>query len=232
MVQALYASLDALAAAVSGQPDPAWVAKMVHRLPDAPSVERVPWLLARCRDKTVVHFGATGPLHGQLRQVCRTLYGVDKEPVEGCVQVDLDWQPDALPHFEGVEILLLAEVIEHLVGANWLLKFLREEYPDVPLIITTPNMLAPQPRLKDGIIVVNRDHNLWFCAQTLHVFLRKCGYTITEFYWYGQPTPPRSEGMIAVAQSLCIGDAVLTDLQPSNRPLALCGPQPGPQQVM
>lgn len=198
---ALYQTLDALAAATAGQPPPEWTARMVHSLPQAARVERVPWLLERCTGKAVVHFGASGPLHTQLAGVCRRLTGVDKDAVEDGVQCDLDWHLDDLPRFEAVDLFLLAEVIEHLVAPGYVLKLLAEEYPATPVIITTPNCLAPQPRVAQGNVVVNRDHNLWLCPQTLAVLLAKCGYRMVEFYYYGQPAPPRSEGMIAVGRA-------------------------------
>lgn len=200
---ALYATLDALSRAVSvGERDPAWSAKMLHPVAKGDVVERVPWLLAQCKGKVVLHLGsAAGPLHGALGKVCHRLYGVDKvaAAAPGVFCVDLDWEPDALPLLPDVEIVLAAEVLEHLVNVGFCLKMVQEAYPHATLIVTCPNAFAPQQRLRQGIECVNSDHTFWPSWKTMDTMLRTCGYVPKAFHWYGGKEPYTAEGLIFVA---------------------------------
>lgn len=200
---ARFATLDALEAELSamGSLTPEYWDKQVHRLPEAPSVERVPWLLKRLAGKTVLHVGCAGPLHVALRKVCTRVYGIDQAPARYPEDVVLDIEAAELPMYTDVEVVLLAEVLEHLVAPGVLLWQVREHYPACELVVTVPNCYsaAAQAWIRKGLECVNSDHVAWYSPQTLRVLLQKCGYTVNEFYWYGGQ-PRTSEGIIAVAQ--------------------------------
>lgn len=197
-----YATLEEMAAGLEEMRgyDPAYFEKMMHKLPHAPSVQREAWLVERVRGATVLHLGCNGHLHPLLQQSAAMVYGIDREqkPDKGYWAIDLDEELDLLPRLTDVTLILAAEVLEHLVSPGWLLKVCRSLYPEVPLIVTAPNAFAGQPKLRQGYVCVNRDHNAWYCMRTLHVLLEKCGYRVTErLYYHGKP--PTSEGLIVVA---------------------------------
>jgi hypothetical protein len=199
-VDSRYQTLEELSAGLEeyGNLPPEWYDKMIHKIPEVESVDRVKWLLERCQGKVAVHVGAGGRLHTELQKVCKHLYGVDKEPLDGCVQVDLDWGLDVLPVLDDVELVLLPEVLEHLVNPGFLLRILREHYPTQPFIVTVPNAFSLQPRLARGIETVNGDHNCWYSYWTMKTLLYKCGLGVDEWFWYNG-SKYVAEGLIFVA---------------------------------
>lgn len=199
----MYATLDELTLALSalGDQDADYVERMYHTIPQARSVDRVKWLIERCKDKTVLHLGSKGPLHGLLKPVCTRLYGVDLERHgPDTYAVNLDWEPDALPELPDVEVVLAAEIVEHLVNPGFVLKMVQELYGQRPLIVTAPNAFFGQPRLAQGIEHVHVAHTCWYSPHTLQVMLAQCGYQVREFLWY-HGKPMTAEGMIVVAEA-------------------------------
>jgi len=193
-----YETLDALRDGIveMGNTPPEYWDKMMHKVPSAPVVQRVSWLLERCKGKVVLHLGSASPLHEELRKVCAKLYGVDhvakQEPGYYCV--DLDRSPDDLPILPDVEVVLAGEVLEHLSGPGWLLAMLKESYT-CPLLITVPNAFCPQPRLQDGYECVHFEHKSWYSYWTLKTLVESNRYTIQRFMWYNGK-PMTAEGLI------------------------------------
>lgn len=201
--EALYPSLDALAGGLEkiGRHDPAWWDKMIHMIAQKPAVERVPWLLARCKGKVVLHVGCDGPFDGLLRKQTMRCYGIDHTSMLGRPDffcLDLDTMGCPLPQKEDVDIVLLAEILEHVINPGALLKRVKAQYDGRDILITTPNAFAPQPLLKNWQVMVNEDHTAWFCPQTLRVLIEKCGLVVQDWMYYGEPKPPLSEGLIFI----------------------------------
>jgi hypothetical protein len=204
MQTALYASLDSLAAGIEEMGDltPEYFAKMQHKLPQTRSVNRAQWLTERLAGTHVLHVGCAGPLHALLRTVCAGLYGIDREPVAGAVQLDLDHLTGPLPVFPEVEVVLCAEVLEHLGNPRFLLESLHEVYPTQRLIVTAPNAFSEAARawIHKGYESVNKEHLWWPSWHTMQTLLDVCGYRVDEFLYYHGP-PPTSEGLIFVCSS-------------------------------
>lgn len=195
-LEALEGELEAM-----GQLSAEYWDKQIHRLPAAPSVERVPWLLQRLTGKIVLHVGCAGPLHVELRKVCAKVYGLDQAPARYPEDLVIDIEAEELPTYTDVQVVLLAEVLEHLVSQGVLLWQVREHYPHAEVVVTVPNAYsaAGLAWIQKGYENVNGDHVAWYSHQTLTMLLAKCGYTVTERYWYGG-APGTAEGLIAVAR--------------------------------
>jgi hypothetical protein len=203
MVDALYDSLDSLAAGIEETQgyDPAWYQRMIHKIPDVPSVQRVPWLINRLAAKTILDVGCHGPLHVELLKVCSKAYGVDHEPATYPDYRQMDLEGEELPVYADVEVVLLGEVIEHLVSPGVLLWQVREKYPQCETIITAPNAFsqAGQSWIHRGIEQINIDHNAWYSYMTLKTLVEKCRFTVTEWYWHNGPKYV-AEGLIFVCR--------------------------------
>ena len=148
----------------------------------------------------VFHIGCDGPFDTALREVTKRCYGLDHNPMPTRPDffcLDLDTMGCPLPQKDDVEIILLGEVLEHLLAPGLVLKQVRKQYPGREVLITVPNAFCPQPRLKQGIEMVNRDHTAWYSYTTLTTLVAKCGYTMQEWMWYGGK-PLVAEGLIFV----------------------------------
>ena len=205
MTQALYETLDALEDGIQemGHLSPEYWNKMIHKIPAATSVDRVSWLVNRLAGKTILHIGCVGPLHDQLLKVCKRAYGIDLEPASYpfYTQMDMDHLTGPLPLFAGVEVVLCAEVVEHLGNPRFLLEQLGEQYAECELIVTVPNAfsIAGQSWMKKGIENVNLDHVAWYSYWTLTALLTKSGYEMCEWYWAGG-APLTAEGIVMVCR--------------------------------
>lgn len=208
-----YATIDELRSQL-GSPakaahSPEYVAKMLHPIPEAKSVDRAAFILERVKGKRVLEFGASGPMHDKIRAAATEYFGVDREdaPDRGVVGFDLD--DVSKPHlpewsqtlFVRLDVVVCGEVLEHLSNPGWFLTRLKEQQPNVPVIITVPNAFTSVGRghLAKGIENVNRDHVSWYSYTTLKTLLGRVGYTIGEFYYYGGEGPT-AEGLIVVTE--------------------------------
>lgn len=203
MVEAVYDSLAMLEASIQemGYHTPEYFDKMMHKVPCVPSVERTQWLITQLIGKTLLHIGCIGPLHEQLLKVCTKAYGIDRESARysNYVCLDIETMRMPLPKYDGVQVVLLGEVLEHLLAPGLLLKQVKMVYPEIPVIITVPNAgsEALQANLRRGYESVNRDHVAWYSWKTLKTLVERCGYEIQQFYWYGGK-PLFAEGLIFV----------------------------------
>jgi 2-polyprenyl-3-methyl-5-hydroxy-6-metoxy-1,4-benzoquinol methylase len=180
--------------------------RMMHKIPEARVVNRTKFILAKCAGKRVVNFGsASGYLHGDIKAVAASIFGVDKvEPADLLVDLDDEFAP--LHGLPCGEVYVCGEIIEHLANPGMFLKKLRwtmknEGEKDAELIVTVPNALASVLRYHAmrGTLNVNEDHVAWYCWKTLQTLLSRYGFTIIERACYeGQPV--FSEGLIAVVR--------------------------------
>lgn len=201
----MYASIDELqeAAADMQGMDPDYYEKQITQIPDAPVVDRVGFILDRCKGKVVLNIGsASGNLHEKIKGVAKEIRGVDKEvsPNTDYV-VDLDASPDSLLNMISAffDLVVCGEIVEHLSNPGSFLKTVK--FLNAPLLITVPNAFAMGGRenVQRGIENCNKDHVAYYSYVTLTRLLEKSGFQIKEWYWYNG-MPRVSEGMIAVAE--------------------------------
>lgn len=176
--------------------------EIARRVPDVPVVDRNSWLVGRCYGKTILSLGCTGKTQAMLDEVCPTVYGVDIEPLEreNFTVLNLDECPKSLPECD-VDLVVAAEVIEHLRNPGKLLDAIASKYPNVPLIVTTPNAFADIGResLCNGIERVNLQHVAYYSYKTLERCLSMSGYEIVQWFWYKPGPPVFAEGLIMEA---------------------------------
>lgn len=180
---------------------PEYVARMMHEVPDADVVEREKFILSRAKDKSVLHVGASGPLHAALLGVVSEIVGIDRHGNEReIIACDLDDVKAELPHITERELIVCGEVIEHLGNPLHFLKRLRSAYRGVPVIVTVPNAFSTiaQRHMMDGTENVNVEHVAWYSWRTLKTLVERAGYAVSEFYWYGVGEPGFTEGLVFV----------------------------------
>ena len=200
-----FATIDSLRESLA-QPtlsgrSPEYVAKMVHEVPDAAVVDRVEFILSRCKDKTVLHVGASGALHEKIVATSQFCFGIDKDDGDNIIGFDLDKVGGFLPIIEGVEVVICGEVIEHLSNPGHFLDRLHNSYPGVPVVVTVPNAFSSFARdhMRNGIENVNVDHVCWYSWRTLKTLVERSGYKISEHYWYNG-SPGFAEGLVFVLE--------------------------------
>jgi hypothetical protein len=178
---------------------PEYIAKMLHAIPDAETVDRPKYIIEKVTGKRVLEFGASGPMHEAIVKAATLCEGVDREDSLGILGFDLDDVTQPLSHFisEPFDIIVCGEVLEHLANPGFFLQRLKKQYPNVPVLITVPNAFstAGKASLKEGTEMVNRDHTQWYSWKTLTTLLERYGYVTKEFYWYNGPEY-FAEGMV------------------------------------
>lgn len=204
-----YATLDDLRAGLGGKDvtqTAEYRAKMLHKIPDLPVIDREPFILKRCKDKRVLEFGASGPLHRAIKEVVgheENILGVDLNPAdESVVRFDLD---DVRHHelpgiYMDPDVIVCGEILEHLTNPGWFLTRLKQEHPGVPVIFTVPNAFsaAGAKHMLSGNENVNKDHVCWYSYTTLTTLLTKVGFEILSSAWY-KGDPLVAEGLVMVA---------------------------------
>lgn len=199
-----FATLDALRESLARPAvrarSPEYVAKMIHKVPEADVVDREAYILERCKGKVVLDIGASGRMHQRIVEVAKKCHGIDRpgtSDATGVVGIDLDVEPQELPFYPQVEAVICGEVIEHLSNPGNFLESLASLYKGKPIIITVPNAFsaAGQRHMEDGIENVNVDHVSWYSWRTMKTLLDRFGYVIEEFHWYGGE-PYTAEGLI------------------------------------
>lgn len=195
-----FATLDALRESLARPAakirSPEYVAKMMHTIPEVKSIDREKFILDRCKGKTVLDIGASGRMHALIAKTAAKCYGIDREDGDGVVGVNLDDVSVTLPVFDGVELVVCGEVLEHLANPGWFLQRLKKAY-QVPVVITVPNAFsaAGYSHMERGIENINCDHVSWYSWKTMSVLLGRYGYEIDEWHWYGGE-PITAEGLI------------------------------------
>jgi len=196
-MSAIYSLLDEVQAFPHRSPE--YVEKMMHRIPAATVVDRVPFILEQCADRIVLNLGsASGTLHEGISKVARHVVGVDRESATICC--DLDREPGRLATLTGVVDLIVAgEILEHLANPGRLLEVLRAL--NANLLVTVPNAFSRAGNIHalNSYENVNLDHVAWYSYTTLKTLLTRYGFEVTRFHWYeGQPLT--AEGLVFVAR--------------------------------
>jgi len=178
--------------------DASYVEKMFHPVPNCPTVkDRAGYMEQYAKGKIVLDIGCTGPLSARVRKAAATYYGVDREIGEWAI-VDLDKNPDHLPLYPDVSLVIVSEVLEHLANPGRFLEVLAKRYPNIDTLITVPN--AGAYAVREDCELVNKDHVSWYSYTTLHTLLSRYNYIVEKCRWYnGQPH--KAEGLIVIAQA-------------------------------
>lgn len=167
--------------------------KMLHAVPTWPSVkDRAAYLEAVVEGQVVLDLGCTGPLSLRMRTKATTYYGVDHLAGDWTV-LDLDRNPDRLPVYTDVTMVMMSELIEHLSNPGRLLEHVRSRYPGVVTYVTVPN--AGAYSVYQGCEIVNKDHVAWYSYTTLLTLLTRAGYVLEDCCWYNG-IPHKAEGII------------------------------------
>lgn len=176
-------------------------------------VDRVTFILERCKGRRVLHLGCTNHpytseavsdgslLHLRLREVAEDLHGFDSD-MEGIDtlgslgfdnlhQVDLE-QLEAAPLDKTFDVIVAGEVIEHLSNPGLFLKGIRRFMTDdSELVLTTVNAYSAMRfiqyalRGKGGEAEpVHPDHVAYYSYRTLTVALQRAGFSLAEFAYY------------------------------------------------
>jgi hypothetical protein len=202
-----YATIDDLRSQLGGgasiKTSTAYAAKMLHDLPPAKTVDRAAFILKHVTGKRVLEFGASGPLHEQIKAVAGEYFGVDRQVGDRVVAFDLDSVQEICVQLptNRPEIIVCGEILEHLGNPQYFLSRLRAQFPGVPVMITVPNAFAQAGRqwLAKGKECVNGDHVAWYSPKTLSVLLARVGYTYAELFYYNGEGPT-AEGLVVVTE--------------------------------
>lgn len=162
--------------------------KMIHPIPDTTVVDRVRFILDKCRGKKVLDIGGSGPMSQWLKNIASTTT-VDRQDADICLNVE----KDDLPQGE-YDIVLCGEILEHLSNPGMFLDKLCSY--SCPVIITVPNAFSNN-KARIGIENVNPEHVAWYSYYTLKALIERHGFTLYEWYWYNGK-PYTAEGIIFV----------------------------------
>jgi SAM-dependent methyltransferase len=178
---------------------------LVHTLPRARLVDRIPFLCAQVRGRRVVHVGFADAgyrefhqaeeqwLHAHLAGPARELVGVDLDAVgveaaraEGYEAYVADCcEPDQVRALgiTPADVVVAGEIIEHLDNPGAFLDALHLlGAPDGRLVITTPNAYGwvNPMALLSGHEVNHPDHIAMYTWRTLSELLRRHGWEVVE----------------------------------------------------
>ena len=192
--------------------NPEWYVKMMHKIPPARVVDRIVYVLTQCEKKRVLHLGCNWPpgyLHKAIAKVATRLYGVDicvppgpREGLFGRANLDKDNEAEDLVgslHVEKIELIVCAEILEHLGNPGNLLARLRQL--SCPVLITVPNAFntAGYYHITGGVESVNPEHVAYYSYHTLKVLVERYGYIVKDWCWYNGK-PGTAEGLIFLVQ--------------------------------
>lgn len=186
---------------------PEYYEKQMHRVPSFPVVDRVSYILDHSKNKRVLHLGcSSGYLHSHIAKVSKELTGWDIEPYPGTpignfVLLDLDEQINCCGFRGKFDLVVVAEILEHLGNPGNILKNLKNI--EAPLLITVPNAFSAVGRyhLSGGVENVHKQHTAWYSWRTLLTLIERYGYEAQDFAWYNCPKgaqPHEAEGLIVL----------------------------------
>jgi SAM-dependent methyltransferase len=177
--------------------------EMVHRLPKAQLVQRIPYVAAQVRGRRVIHVGFVDAgyqemqaeagtwLHAHLAEAATSLVGIDLDAGGVALATDQGYeayvadcrdpeQIDALG-IEPAEVVVAGEVIEHLDDPGSFLDGLhRLLAPGGTLVLTTPNAsgLLNGFAAMAGAEINHPDHVVLFSWRTLTNLMGRHGWEV------------------------------------------------------
>lgn len=165
-----------------------------------------------CKRKNVLHIGCVDTgimerrmaennhLHFQINTVANRLVGIDinEKGIEKLKQagfdayvVDIGTDGQRLTELvQGMDVIVIPEVIEHLNNVGQFLTNLRQCDFRGDILISTPNSFSyPIIRtLSHKIELVHPDHNYYFSLTTLTTLLRKHSFEVMQYIMYYWPS--------------------------------------------
>jgi 2-polyprenyl-3-methyl-5-hydroxy-6-metoxy-1,4-benzoquinol methylase len=199
---------------------------MVHRASRNQVVDRVPYLVALCEGRRVLHLGfvdtglAPGKraahtwLHEALAPAARELVGIDLDNAgvaqaraEGFEAYGADCQSveslRAVPAAAG-ELVLAGELLEHLERPGDFLEAAHAVVgPGGTLVLTTPNAFSVL-NFAAALFrreIVNPDHVSWYSATTVRTLLSRHGWKVNRLSYYLLPRLVPRPGLSAVERT-------------------------------
>jgi len=182
---------------------------MMHKLPPAPTVSRISWLVGRATGRRVVHVGFVDTgceemqgeagtwLHGHLARTAKSLVGLDVDAAgvdaaraQGLEAYEVDCRrPEDIRALglEPADVVIAGEVIEHLDDPGAFLDGLHELCaPGGTLILTTPNPvgLLNTFALLGGYEINHPDHVTMFTWRTLTNLMRRHRWETVETFTF------------------------------------------------
>ena len=177
----------------------------LHRLPKARVVDRIDWLVERCRNRRVIHIGfadnrglAWGQrqdgkwLHEHLAAAAADLVGIDSDSAAVAEAVRAGYEahtadcadPGAVAALglEPAEIVVAGEVLQSVDRPGPFLKGLQPLCGGV-LIITAPNacgLMFTAAQTLRGIELQDPDHVMAFTWRTLNNLVSRSGWHVIE----------------------------------------------------
>ena len=190
---------DLLKQVMSGK-DPEYQAKMMHKIPEAPVVDRNEAIINAVKGRVALELGcAESKLSTVLDEIAKKLYGMDKIECQGENFIQVDFDKDEIPLLEDVEVVICGEVIEHLSNPGFFLDNLRKY--KCHTLFTVPNALTTigLQHARKGFENVNKDHVAYYSWKTFTTLLERHKWQIDYFWWYnGEPVI--AEGLIFLAR--------------------------------
>jgi hypothetical protein len=192
--------------------------QMIHRLPPAEVVDRIDYVLGRCRGRRVVHVGFADAgfrdmqhrtdswLHGRIDTVAESLIGIDIE-AEGVAEANRlgfeAYQADCRDHaavaalgLGAADVVVAGEVIEHLDDPGEFLSGLHAlAGPATELVVTTPNAsgLVNTVASLGGREINHPDHVVTYTWRTLTTLMSRHGWRVNESATYTAVLKPPQE---------------------------------------
>lgn len=179
--------------------------RMNHPIPKTVVVDRVKYILEKCRDKLVLDIGSSGTdnqaiIFREIAKVAREAQGVDRTSTLPNIYIadvnEPGWAATIPPR--EYDLVVCGEVLEHLGNPEGFLLEIRSQIkPSAEVLITVPNALSHNglKHAQKGIEHVNIDHVAWYSWRTLKTLVERCGYEVIDFKWYNG-VPTFAEGII------------------------------------
>lgn len=182
--------------------------KWIHKISHVKVVNRDEFLIKYSKGKSLLHLGFVDSdlmndkmihnkwLHSKLHCVCSELWGVDIDK-KGILKAkkhgynNVKWgnveKPSSLEIDKRFDIVLAADIIEHLSNVKGLLETIRLKMKRNGVgIITTPNaMRYYNPIIAIfGYELVHPKHTMWLSIATIRFLVENSGFEILEIYMF------------------------------------------------
>jgi len=195
----IYDLLEPVDTVVYSQPR-AYVDKYIHDVPDTICFQREKFLLAVCKDKTVLHIGSNGVFNSLLEKTAKEVYSIDIDECDNKAKnfKRLDVEKE-IPEYSDVDIVLASDILEHLSNPGLFLENL--QHFNCKIIISVPNAFCKagldwMVKNKEN---VHRDHVAYYSYNTFKALIERYGFRIDLWYWYNG-LPRIAEGLMFILE--------------------------------